>query len=328
MRCNRRAWLLVGAMATGAAFAGCGETPVGLTQPSASATPTGFAPTPVGLETPAAGSIYLGAYVSPSPNGGVASLEKQIKRKVALDMHYYSWAGLFPSTNEDTDIANRRIPVESWDCGPSNAAVASGADDPLIQTRAQAIKNFGHPVFLRYMWDPNLPATALNRAQCFDPSTDNSDGTFSASEYVAAWEHIREIFKTEGVTNIVWVWDVAALGADPRAYYPGSTEVDWVGVDAYDTAGAGFTATLSPIYALVAPFAKPILVAETGETASDQQAFFTDAPPVLQDEFPMIDGLMYYDGSNAFGNWSLSPEGAAAFAGLAAAPYFSAYGSL
>ncbi|HEX8806499.1 MAG TPA: hypothetical protein VF741_06100, partial [Candidatus Aquilonibacter sp.] len=108
----------------------------------------------------------------------------------------------------------------------------------------------------------------------------------------------------------------------------GSSEVDWVGVDAYDTTGAGFSAMLSPIYTLVSPFAKPVLLAETGETATDQQAFFTDALTVLQNQFPMVNGLMYYDGTNAFGNWSLSPGGAAALAGLAASPYFSASGSL
>lgn len=327
MYSSRLAWTIVACAALVAAIGGCGESPATSSTPSVTAKPI-FTPTPVGLETPSSGKIYLGAFVSPSPNGGIASLEKQVGRKLALDMHYYSWAALFPGTNEDNDIQNLRMPVESWDCGPSDAAVASGAADPLIQTRAQAIKNFGHPVFLRYMWDANLAPSVLSRSQCYDPTTDNADGTFSASEYLAAWQHIREIFAAENVTNVVWVWSVAASGNDPRPYYPGSTEVDWIGIDAYDTAGAGFTGTFSTVYGLTAPFGKPMLVAETGEVAADQATFFSAASGALQTQFPMIDGFMYYDGANAAGSWSLSASGVSALSALASDPYFAAMGSL
>jgi len=288
------------------------------------------APTPVGLETPAPGSIYLGAYPFASRSAeDVLTLESQIGRKLAMDMHYYVWTGNFPGTLEDSDTVAGRLPIESWNCQLSNAQIAAGAGDLLIQTRALALKNFSHPVFVRYFWDVNQPANLLGRGPCYDPATDNPDGTFSASEFILAWQHIRQIFAQEKVTNVIWVWDVAAAGANPTPYYPGDAYVDWVGVDAYDVNGAGFVQTIAPIYTIAATFHKPILIAETGETAAYQPTFFQSAVPALKTQFPLVAGLVYYDAKSSLQDWRiLSKAGVAAFATLGSDPYVSAFGSL
>jgi endoglucanase len=301
------------------AAAGCGSQG-GLTQTTRPPLPT---PTPVGLQTPHSGSVYLGAYVS-AANGSIAALETSIGRTFALDMHYDTWTTNFPALTEDGDISVRRIPVNSWNCQPTNAQIAAGDADMLIETRALAIKNFGHAVFLRYLWDMNTPASNLSRGACYDPSTDNADGTFSAPIFVAAWRHMHEIFSQENVTNVIWVWSPSAAGSDPLPYYPGNAYVDWVGFDAYDTTGAGFVSTIAPIYATLAPIGKPILLAETGEAAAAQPAFFQDASTALPAQFPLIDGLIYFDANASAQNWSLTPAGIGALATLGAEPYFSA----
>jgi hypothetical protein len=314
---------------TVAALAACGGA---ISSPNSTVTPVRTplpAPTPVGLETPAAGTIYLGAYAFASRSAqDILTLESQIGRKLAMDMHYYIWTGNFPGTLEDSDITTSRLPIDSWNCQLSDAQVAAGAGDLLIQTRALAIKNFGHPVFLRYLWDMNEPASLLGRGPCYDPSTDNPDGTFSPAEFVLAWQHIRQIFTQEKVTNVIWVWNVAASGVDPTPYYPGDSYVDWVGIDAYDATGAGFAQTIAPIYNVAATFHKPILIAETGEIAVAQPVFFQAAPPALKSQFPLVAGMVYYDAKSSLEDWRLSSAGIAAFAALGSNPYLSAFGSL
>jgi hypothetical protein len=289
--------------------------------------------TPVGLQTPAAGSIYLGAYVPPS-TGGISTLESVIGRTLALDSHYYAWVSDFPRLPENSDVENGRYSVESWDCGISDAQIVSGAADPLIKTRALSLKTLGHPIFLRFFWDMNLPSTTVfpysnaSRSSCYDPTTDEPNDVFSPKEFVAAWDHVRAIFAEENVTNVIWVWSVAASGPNPAAYYPGNTEVDWIGVDTYETNSSTFATLFSPTYPFAAGYGKPILVAETGTLAPGQPGFFTNLPTALQSSFPLVQGFMYFDGENAGANYTLgSPLGTAAFTTVATNPYLSAFGT-
>jgi hypothetical protein len=324
MTCKLRCLALATAVAlTLASFCACGEGTAGPPTAAPFATPT-----PVGIETPASGSIYLGAYVAlNSPAGFIPALEQQIGRKFAMNVHYYDWASLFPGPAESGDLVNGRLPLDSWDCEFSDADIVSGAEDPLIIARAQAIKNFGHPVFLRYMWDMNLPAASLNRTQCYDPTTDNADTTFSATEYVAAWQHIRAIFAAQNVTNVVWVWNVSSAGVNPAPYYPGSSQVDWIGIDAFDTTGNGFASTVGTTYAQLASYGKPILVL-AAESQPEQVSQFQGAVSLLKTQFPQIDAFLYYDGNSGNYFWALNQAGTAAFQSMASNPYFSAYGSL
>jgi hypothetical protein len=241
-------------------------------------------------------------------------------------MHYDAWTTNFPLTAENADLTAGRVSVDSWNCSPTDTQIVAGAADPLIQTRALAIKGFGRPIFLRYFWDMNVPSSSVGRGTCYDPSVDNPDGTFSAPEFVAAWQHVHDIFVQEGATNVVWVWCPSSMGANPAPFYPGSAYVDWVGVDAYDPAGQGFVATFSQIYPVLAQYAKPILVAETGEVPPLQPLFFQTAATDLPVTFPLIKGFMYFDSlSSTTGiNWRLTPQGIAALATFGAQPYVSA----
>lgn len=307
------------------ALSACGESP-SISQASVAVRPQ-ITPTPVGLETPAGSDIYLGAFVSVS-NGNTEQLEQQIGRTVALDSHYNNWISQIIGNAEYSDLESGTIPIESWQCGITDAGVVSGQNDMLINTVAQEIKKYGHAVFLRFMWDMNMPNSYLSRESCWDPNTDNSDGTFSATEYVSAWKHIRKIFSENKVTNAVWVWGFNGAGSNPTPYFPGDSQVDWVGVDAYDVNSTDFSSTLAAAYATAVQFGKPILVTETGALASEQPAFFNGAASTLETQFPSIKGFVYFDAFAPPNQWTLSaPNGVSAFQTFAGSPYMSAMGS-
>jgi hypothetical protein len=317
--------LAVALVALAGLLTACGETGPGFASPTARTRPS-VSPTPVGLETPKSGSIYLGAFVSA---GQFATFESQIGRTLAMDMHYQNWVSQIPGNGAYTDLAAGQFPFESWDCGIPDYNVAAGENDALITTVAQEVKKFGHAVFLRYMWDMNMPNTYLGRQDCWGSNTDNSDGTFSASQYVAAWKHIRSIFAANGVTNVVWIWSFNPAGGDPSAYYPGNSEVDWIGIDAYDASSTSFQSTFASAYAAASQYGKPIAITETGAFASEQSAFFTGAASTLQTSFPMVKAFLYYNGTDSAGNvWSLGKPGLGAFTTFSQVPYMNAFGSV
>jgi hypothetical protein len=329
----RATWVrsLVLATATVAALAlsACGEGSALSRTGGVPGTSPSSTPAPL-LLLPPSGSIYLGAYVNPTnitpaPVTEIATLEASIGRTFALDTHYYGFYDSFPGAYEAYDAANGRIPVDSWDCGPSNAAIASGAQDSTIRARAEAIKAYGKPIFLRYMWEMNLPSNKFFRTACYDPATDLPNGQFSPQEYIAAWDHIRAIFAQEGVGNVIWLWNPDGSN-NPASYYPGASEVDWVGFDLYDTVNVGFAQTYQQAYTWLSVYGKPIMVGETGATATEQPAFFAAAASTLQQQFPDIKGYIYFDSLNpAFVNsWVISPSAIPDFAAMAKSAYLSA----
>lgn len=305
----------------------CGGGGGGSAAPVPSATPSPLAtPIVAGQLLPPAGMIYLGAYVNssglPHAAGPAATqaFESQIGRKLALDMVYHDFLTRFPGRGGLDDYANGRIPVYSWDCGLSNAQVAAGAADTTLRLQAQSIAAYGWPIFVRYMWDMNLSELALSRSACYDRSTDGFSGYFSPTEFIAAWQHIRQIFTQEGAVNAVWLWSVSDGGNPIGPYYPGNSQVDWVGMDVYDSTGAAFGPTFSTMYNVLATYNKPIMISETGAAASIQPTFFSQAAPTLQTEFPLVKGFVYYD---AIGqqDWRVTAANLPAFTSFAKTPY-------
>jgi hypothetical protein len=279
---------------------------------------------------PPAGTTYLGAFVDfagggPTP-AQTAAFEAQIGRTLAYNMHFYGWQGAFPGANEADDVAHGRIPIVAWNCGDTDARVAAGDDDAKIVARAKAVKAFGSPIMIRWFWEMNLDDTNnAPRKQCYDPASDLPAGYFAPGPYISAWNHIRAVFASQGVTNAVWLWCVANAHGGPAQYYPGDAAVDWVGMDDYDTTDVSLQQTFSILAEELSQFQeKPFMITETGAHAANQVPFLTGAANVLQTNFPWARGIGYLDSTGNFQTWTLSPAGLSAFTTFAQAPYMSA----
>jgi len=318
--------IVISALLAGAIVA-CGGGGGGTGPSTPPATPSSL-PT-VQNVVPAAGSIYLGAFsnptqVTPPPIAALSTFESQIGRTVAITAHYYGFYDTFPGAYEADDAAHGRMPIDSWDCEVPNAAIAAGNQDALIRARADALKAYGRPILLRYMWEMNLPSNQFFRRICFDPATDGTNGVFSATEFIAAWIHMREIFLAEGATNVVWLWNPSGSN-DPLRYYPGNSQVDWVGFDKYDDTSTPFAVTYQQSYGWLAPLNKPMLVGETGAAAPIQAAFFAAAVNTLKTQYPLIKGYVYFNSAGPTNSWVISPASLPAFRLMAANPYFAAH---
>lgn len=279
---------------------------------------------PAAIPTPPA-DIYFGAYVNYPSNQSAsqtATFEQDVygndTTHMALNMHY---GGFDPSTwpwlQIQDDWNNGRVPVMSWNCGDSDANVANGNDDSTIkELLSSGDLGNGKPIMIRWFWEMNLQlgnnrdGNNPNGNNCED--TPGNTGPVNAANWIQAYKHIRSVLGS--LTNVTWVWSPAASKdtnfTAMNTYYPGDSNVDWIGIDAYEKTATSFTDTFQNAYNDITHSMvigglgsnRPILVTETGATSANQAAFFSGAVSSLKTNFPRIAGLMYFD-SDAADNW-------------------------
>ncbi len=296
--------------------------------------PTGSQPAPPGAGTPhAAGNppavpaagAYLGAWVNPAgpagvgPSGELAQLpafEQAIASHPPIIGLYAGFQTPAPMAALQAISAAGAIPLLAWSCAPVGA-VSSGAYDSTVRNYALSLKSLGHPIFLRWFWEMNLPTR----------SSSSCLGADGAPGFIQAWIHIWSIFHEVGATNVAFVWCPGVGGTAPyTTFFPGTAYVDWIGADGYDRhhlGVEGFASVFAAWYDTYATSSKPLMVAETGATASDQSQYISGLAQTLPSSFPAVKAVVYFDANGPNGNWALTPAGLAAFKMMASDQYFS-----
>ncbi len=117
--------------------------------------------------------------------------------------------GLLDSTYID---GNTNIPVQD---------ILSGKLDNNIIQIADRIKSLNYPVFIRPGFEFGRGNDGLH-----------SDPDITAQEFVDVWIYIYNIFQSENITNVSWVWNTV----NPQSFnyldwYPGDQYVDWWGIN-------------------------------------------------------------------------------------------------
>jgi beta-mannanase len=162
-------------------------------------------------------------------------------------VHWYAlWGGWKAEfRRDDLEAVYRRgsVPMITWEpwagtgadsAWSLRAAILSGRSDAYIESWARGLAAYGRLVLLRFAHEmhdqPNYPWAVGMVGN-------------TADDYRAAWRHVRSIFARYNATNVQWVWNPNTVGdADASAYapiycalYPGDDQVDWIGLDVYNT---------------------------------------------------------------------------------------------
>jgi hypothetical protein len=269
---------------------------------------------------------YLGAWVNPlSLSNTEASSSNEIPQLAAFDsaigraptilLIYKGFTDPLPISSLNSIIQNGSTPLLSWSC-TNVTDVSSGKDDSLITAYAQALKKFGHPIFMRWYWEMNLAHDSQSGCNAYQ----NGPG------FTAAWIHIWNIFHLVGASNVAFVW--APSGSkNTTDYYPGDQYVDWIAIDSYQHESNGsptpFATIFQPFYQEWSTHGKPLMISETGALPNNQVSYLQQIGQDLPTEFPDIKAVMYFDSAGNKGPWTLSAAGLGAFKVLAANPYFS-----
>jgi mannan endo-1,4-beta-mannosidase len=207
-------------------------------------------------------------------NGSMQSFQTQAYENVRL-------RGSIPMINWNS--WNLNAPID--DPNYSLAKIYGGTYDAYITKWAQAAKAWGHPFFIRFDHEMN---------GWWYPWSEQRDGNH-AGDYVKAWRHVVNIFRSVGATNATWVWcvNIASDVTTPLSeLYPGDSYVDWTAMDGYNKAtNASSWLSFDQIFGLnpwskhntyqelvnLAP-SKPIMVGETAttNTGGDAGAWIRD----------------------------------------------------
>jgi len=295
---------------------------------------------------PAGTAPALGIYQPGLPNdlSKVADYERRAGRRLDIVHWYVHWAG-WKSAFSQTDLAavaahgsQPLITWEPWTGDPAaasdpawslRAAILSGRSDAYIESWAQGLATYGGPVLLRFAHEMhNQPAY---------PWAVGVNGN-TADDYVAAWRYVRTIFARFHADNVQWVWNPNTLGdasaatyeSTYRELYPGHDNVDWIGLDIYNTGPEldwGYAGWRSFAQALAAPYAaitsissKPLILPEVGSTENggSKSAWIRSALTTDLARYPHVRAVVWFD-VNKEQAWNLDSSPAALQAWLAAA---------
>ena len=276
---------------------------------------------------PPATGAYVGAWIKPDELTSMgrleamSGLERDLGRTLPIVNTYRRFDQPVGTRSDKRFLARGATLMVSWATG-DNRAIVAGEHDRLIRRQARAIKRLHAPVLLRMRWEMDRPNLRSEM--------------HSASDYIAAWKHVRAIFAREGADNVSWVFCPTAEGFQrgaAAAFYPGDDQVDWTCVDVY--AGAEF----KPIGRLMDRFLrwagrrpKPIIIGEFGVAkawgSAARAAWLTDAERTFKAN-PQIKAVTYFE-SDPEGNgprqqFQLTGDRAAfdAFAAMTKDEYFN-----
>ncbi|MFF4648894.1 glycoside hydrolase family 26 protein [Streptomyces sp. NPDC001380] len=227
---------------------------------------------------------------TPWQYGIVKTFTEQAGRAPDIRQYYSSWGDDFDPEGNAFLWSRGQLPMLSL--VPSTtplADIAGGYDDAYIRQLARQVAAYRGPLALSFAGEMNGPWNSWG------------PGHARPADFVAAWRHVHDVFRSAGVTNVVWVWSphVVDTGttARLRPYYPGDAYVDWVGVIGYygPIDGTAFSSLFTPTLREIARFSgKPVLIAETGVAESSRK------PDQVRDLFRGAEragviGLVWYD---------------------------------
>jgi beta-mannanase len=209
----------------------------------------------------------------------VNAFEQHARHHADVVMWFADWAHskTFDASQAAAIAARGSVPEISWEPWDSSkgirtaqpryrlARIIRGDYDAYIRRWAKAMAAYGQPVRLRFAHEMNGN---------WYPWSETANGNH-AGEYARAWRHVHAIFDAAGASNVKWVWSPVA-GTVQRGQYPGSSEVDVLGVSGFNggstlfrgkwrSFAVAFGPTLDAVHALDA--SKPV---ELSEVASSE----------------------------------------------------------
>jgi Tol biopolymer transport system component len=231
--------------------------------------PTGtaltFARSPAPEPSGAVWGIYSASRNGRSGDEVIATLESEIGRHFNGRRIYQNMSTAHVPTPAMTELAGRGgyiyLNINSFTINSQGqsvcarwADVAGGRLDAQWTQIANEIKGFGYTVHLSFHHE--MTANNAHHPAC---------GT--ASDYVAAYNHLWTLFQRLGVANVRWVWTpVASAFMQGKALQYVPAHFDVVGVDGYSRAGVWRWP--SQIFAAAHSFAtarhKPFMIGEIG----------------------------------------------------------------
>lgn len=321
-------------------------TPTATVKPKGS-TPTSSTTTSTPTSYPSSPSqstgVYFGVHVPLDSLSEVTAFEADAHKGVSIVMWYQQWGltdgwqYLQPSWMNAVR-SHGSIPLITWDPeDPTNASpvqptymlqnIINGNFDGYITRWAQDSKAWGHPYFLRFAHEMN---------GYWNPWSEQVNGN-KPGQFVLAWRHVHNIFASQGVSNVTWVWspNIDYSTSTPLSeLYPGDAYVDWAGMSGYNWGTVGghvwqsFSSVFSQTYNdILSITSRPLMITETASTeqAGNKASWISDAfVTQMPQNFPRIRAFVWFNESKET-DWQIESSGSAqaAFAAAISSGYYA-----
>lgn len=251
--------------------------------------------------------VFVPSY--PGSIDSVRAAGAAVGRMPELVMWYAAWSdnGAFPLAQVQEVTSMGAVPEITWEPWDprlgtaqsrySMANIAAGKHDSYIRAWARSAAGWGKAVRIRFAHEAN---------GTWYPWAVGVNGT-TASQYVAAWRRVVNIFRSVGAKNVSFVWcpNIPFPGTPGMAtFYPGDAYVSVVGLDGYNwgtsqswSQWGSFTDVFADgVGQLRSLTAKPIWLGEVGcaEQGGDKAAWVADMFRVL-DANPDVAGFTWFN---------------------------------
>ncbi|MDX6682098.1 MAG: hypothetical protein QOG94_2137 [Solirubrobacteraceae bacterium] len=284
------------------------------------------------LSTPPKNGIYLGVFNRSvaGPPAHPVSLRRYPGAGLRILHRFQAWWGpdrFLGRAWLNAVAARGAVPMITWEPWAVHAdgsaagtqrrgidgEIAAGLHDLYIKRWARDARAYGKPMVIRFMHEMNGD---------WYPWAANGFGNTPA-QFRAAWRHVHTIFRSEGATNVSWVFSIDALAAGTPTsrrrldhFYPGSNYVDWVGLSGFNWSDPRSGGILSyervfrPSYEIVKGYGKPVMLTEMGTATRDAQtapAWVHDVMTSTPKRFPRVKAIVWYDAAHPQRDFSLGP---------------------
>jgi mannan endo-1,4-beta-mannosidase len=251
---------------------------------------------------------YIGVFERGAPQSyaGITAFTKTTGVNPRVVSYYSGWFEPFQLAFAREAARHGALPLVQID--PAHiklAAIASGKYDSYLRSYAHSVRSFGHKVILGFGHEVNGDWYGWGYTHT------------PAKTFVAAWRHIVDVFRQQRADNVIWMWTVNVVHpgyrriANPARWWPGSSYVNWVGIDGYYYKPSWtFAPLFGPTIKIVHSLSRtpiPILVAETGAPAAYQPAKIADLFAGVR-AYGLL-GFVWFD-ANGNEDWDLSTPAA------------------
>jgi hypothetical protein len=174
--------------------------------------------------------------------------------------------------------------------------IVEGLFDEEIAAMATAMRDLEAPILLRFNWE-------------MDQDSGDPQYIGTPDEFIAAWQHVHQIFEQLGATNVEWVWSPRARSFAKnvgQTFYPGYEYVDWVGGSAVPINSFTDAQTIYSDWNLWAiNIGKPQLLwvglRENPDDATWKSRFIDELNTMAASQWPGLKALIYYNSNSPKG---------------------------
>ena len=261
---------------------------------------------------------YVGVHERDAPASyyEVQQFAQDIGMQPNLVSYYSNWPDPFQTSFAESasqhgaETVVQLVPMTNDGIPVPLASIASGKYDAYLRSFATSVKEFRRNIILSFGHEMNGSWYTWGYRHT------------SPKIFVAAWRHIVRIFRAADASNVTWLWTANVMANNipspipsPKAWWPGSSYVNWVGIDGYYYKSSSVFASLfGPTIAAVRGLTDdPILIAETGAPpAAGQTAKINDLFAGVR-AYGLL-GFMWFDEDTEGRAWRItSPQAFAAF---------------